>query len=115
VNHRRRLLGGVAAGLLVADLLLPPRVQVSNKVLIAGIRLYRATVSPLLPVLGVRCRFHPSCSRYTEVALAELGTVRGGLAGAWRILRCGPWTPVGTVDPPPGSPPPALRRPDGPQ
>ena len=24
----------------------------------------------------------------------------GALRGAWRILRCGPWTPAGTVDPP---------------
>jgi putative membrane protein insertion efficiency factor len=56
------------------------------------VRLYRATLSPLLPRA---CRFHPSCSAYAEEALA-----RRPLANAlWlilrRIARCHPFHPGG--------------------
>ena len=38
------------------------------------IHAYRALVSPLL---GARCKYHPSCSRYALDALEEYGVVRG--------------------------------------
>jgi putative membrane protein insertion efficiency factor len=55
------------------------------------VRCYRRVVSPLL---GQRCRFHPSCSAYAEEALR-----RHGLRGAWlavrRVGRCHPYNPGG--------------------
>jgi putative membrane protein insertion efficiency factor len=69
-------------------------------VLLGGIHLYQATLSPHMPALGVRCRFRPTCSHYAEGAIARYGALSGSLRAAWRILRCGPWTPVGTYDPP---------------
>lgn len=65
----------------------------------AGIDVYQARLSGLLPS-GIRCRFEPTCSRYAEAAIARDGALRGGARAAWRIARCGPWTPQGTVDPP---------------
>jgi putative membrane protein insertion efficiency factor len=65
--------------------------------LIAAIRAYRVTLGP---VLGGRCRFHPSCSAYAEAAIRELGWVRGTVLAAWRVLRCSPLT-AGGVDYPP--------------
>jgi len=44
----------------------------------------------LSPMLGARCRFHPSCSDYARVAIARFGPLRGGTLGAWRLLRCQP-------------------------
>ena len=44
----------------------------------------------LSPLLGARCRFHPSCSDYARVAVARFGTLRGGLLSMWRIARCQP-------------------------
>jgi putative membrane protein insertion efficiency factor len=64
------------------------------------VRLYRARLSPLFALSGVRCRFEPSCSRYAEGAIAKSGGLVGPLRAFWRVARCGPWTAAGTVDPP---------------
>jgi uncharacterized protein len=50
---------------------------------------YRLLVSPLI---GPRCRYHPTCSRYALDALEELGVLRGSVLAAWRLLRCNPWS-----------------------
>ncbi|MGH2596113.1 MAG: membrane protein insertion efficiency factor YidD [Actinomycetota bacterium] len=52
------------------------------------IRLYRATLSGWL---GGQCRFYPSCSRYAEDAIRELGAVKGTFLAVWRVLRCNPF------------------------
>ena len=54
-----------------------------------AIRGYQILVSPLL---GDRCKYYPSCSRYAADAIRELGVVRGSLLAAWRLLRCNPWS-----------------------
>ena len=57
----------------------------------AAIRLYRI----LFAWLPSSCRFEPSCSRYTEQAIAKYGLIRGSAMGARRISRCHPWNPGG--------------------
>ena len=53
------------------------------------IRGYRAFVSPLL---GSRCKYHPTCSQYALDALREYAFLRGSVLAAWRVLRCNPWS-----------------------
>ena len=53
------------------------------------VRGYRALVSPLL---GPRCKYHPTCSQYALDALREHGFLRGSVLSAWRIVRCNPWS-----------------------
>ena len=53
------------------------------------IHAYRLLLSPLI---GPRCRYHPSCSRYALDALDEFGVLRGSVLAAWRLLRCNPWS-----------------------
>lgn len=60
-----------------------------SQILIAPIRLYQRLVSPLL---GRRCRYHPTCSAYAVQAVREFGAARGVVLAAWRLLRCNPWT-----------------------
>lgn len=60
---------------------------------------YRAHVSPHLRGV-VTCRFRPTCSAYGRAAISKYGFAKGSLKTAWRIARCGPWTPLGTRDEP---------------
>lgn len=60
--------------------------------LLALIKLYQWTISPLL---GPVCRYYPSCSHYGFTAIDRHGAVKGTALTAWRILRCNPWSPGG--------------------
>lgn len=90
----------VAGSLLGFDLAAPPTQQLSARALIAAVETYQQTLSPLLARSAVRCRFEPTCSHYAVGALRRYGTLKGGSRAAWRILRCAPWTPAGTVEQP---------------
>ncbi len=41
------------------------------------------------------CRFIPSCSQYSIEAILKHGFFKGIILGAWRILRCNPWSKGG--------------------
>lgn len=63
-----------------------------TRLLVGLIRIYQWTLSPLL---GRRCRFHPSCSEYAATSIVRHGVVRGCWLGLRRIGRCHPWSPGG--------------------
>ena len=67
-----------------------------SRVLIALLRGYQIALSPLL---GVRCRFDPSCSQYFVEAVRKYGALRGVIKGLWRLARCHPFH-RGGYDPP---------------
>ncbi len=101
---RRRLVvvfvlvaAAVAIGL---DASRPPASQLTTAGALGFIRVYRQTLSPLLAGSGYVCRFTPTCSRYAEAVLKRDGIVRGSWKTAARLARCGPWTPLGTIDTP---------------
>lgn len=88
------------AGVFAWDVTRAPASQWSAGAAVSLIHVYQRAVAPLLGATGVRCRFTPSCSRYAEASIERHGLLRGGWRAARRIARCGPWTPMGTVDPP---------------
>ena len=55
----------------------------------------------LLPIIGYqkfispffapRCKYYPSCSSYTELAISEFG-VKGFFMATWRLIRCNPFS-----------------------
>jgi len=61
-------------------------------ILIGIIRLYQRFISPLLPR---HCRFYPTCSEYSVLALQKYGWRKGGLLAIKRILKCHPFHPGG--------------------
>jgi len=66
------------------------------RTVIAFVRLYQLTLSPLV---GRQCRFQPTCSHYMIGAVEKYGVLRGVPLGLWRILRCNPLC-KGGYDPP---------------
>jgi len=57
-------------------------------VALAILRVYKRTISPLLPPA---CRYVPTCSEYAMEAVERYGVLRGGAMAAARILRCHPF------------------------
>jgi len=101
---RRRFL--IAGGLLTIlalgiDLSRTPDEQLAARATIGAIHAYQDSLARVYARMGVQCRFTPSCSHYGEACIQRFGVVRGGWLAMKRVLRCGPWTPLGTHDPPP--------------
>jgi putative membrane protein insertion efficiency factor len=68
-----------------------------KKAAVLAIRLYQLVLSPFV---GRQCRFYPTCSEYTRVAIDRHGLLKGLALGGRRLLRCHPFHPGG-VDPVP--------------
>ncbi len=79
-----------------------------SRLLVSLIRVYQAGVSPLLPAA---CRYDPSCSEYTRIAIERHGPAGGLWLGLRRIARCHPFGGFGP-DPVPDARPaePELER-----
>ena len=61
--------------------------KLTKKILIAPIHVWQKYSANTAP----RCKYFPSCSQYAIDAINEYGFI--GLAmGAWRIMRCNPWS-----------------------
>jgi uncharacterized protein len=73
-----------------------PLAQLPARAIIALVRLYQLTLSP---IIGRQCRFQPTCSHYMIEAVERYGALRGLCKGLWRILRCNPLC-RGGYDPP---------------
>ena len=89
---RRKIIGVVALLVIALQLF-------GTRPALFAIDQYRAYVSPHLRGV-VQCRFTPTYSWYGNESIRNHGLVVGGVKTAWRIARCGPWTKLGTIDPP---------------
>jgi len=56
------------------------------------IKFYQRFISPLL---GRNCRFYPSCSEYSLLAIKKYGILKGLIFSFYRLLRCNPWNKGG--------------------
>ena len=70
-----------------------------QKSLILLLQAYAYLISPMM---GQACRFHPSCSKYAQLAIKEHGSYVGLCMTIKRLLSCHPWHPGG-YDPVPKS------------
>lgn len=74
--------------------------RIAPSVVIGLIAGYRRFISPLM---GDHCRFYPSCSAYTQDAIATHGLASGGWLALRRLARCHPWNPGGIDHVPPAA------------
>ena len=58
-----------------------------TSIILFFIKFYNYFVSPML---GVKCRFLPSCSEYCQESLKKHGILKGGLYSLKRISKCHP-------------------------
>ena len=56
--------------------------------LVIPIKLYQILISP---ILGPNCRYHPTCSQYSIVAINKHGPFKGTWLAIKRISSCHPW------------------------
>ena len=73
----------------MSEIVIPasPRVSWTAWAMVALLRTYQMTLSPLL---GPCCRFQPSCSQFALEALERHGALRGSWLAMHRISRCHP-------------------------
>ena len=57
-------------------------------ILTLPIKAYQKYISPLF---APRCKYYPSCSTYTELAITEFG-IKGLFMGIYRFVRCNPFS-----------------------
>src|SRR5688572_5878328 len=73
-------------------------IQFPSRGLIAFLRLYQRTISPVLPVVfgpACGCRFAPTCSHYAIEAVQTHGALLGSFLAVTRLLKCTPLHPGG--------------------
>lgn len=63
-----------------------------KKPILGVLKFYKNFISPVLEkTFGKACRFTPTCSEYTIVALEKFGAVKGLNLGVKRFAKCHPW------------------------
>ena len=60
----------------------------AQKIILKIVKFYQFFISPNLTS---HCRFYPSCSEYTYLAIKKYGAIKGSLKGIKRILKCNPF------------------------
>ncbi len=61
------------------------------KICILLLKFYKKVISPIIHIIpGSGCRFYPTCSQYTLIAVKKHGAIKGSIMGFCRILRCNP-------------------------
>lgn len=71
-----------------------------SKIIIKVIRIYQNTLSLDHGLFKDRypvgyCKFHPSCSEYSILAIEKYGLTRGCVKSIIRIFKCNPWSKGG--------------------
>ncbi len=66
--------------------------EVIKGLIIRLITFYQKLISPVIAgVFGIHCRFYPTCSEYTLIAVKRFGVINGLFLGIKRFLKCNPF------------------------
>ncbi len=56
---------------------------------------YKKRISPIFGLMGIHCKYYPTCSEYMLQAIEKYGFFKGFLMGVFRFLRCNPFSKGG--------------------
>ena len=59
-----------------------------KKILIYLIKLYQKTISKEIGQKGIQCKYYPTCSEYTKIAIDRFGIIKGSSLAIKRIAKC---------------------------
>ena len=91
---------------LAIDTFHSPSRQLTGQLYVRGVLLYQSVGRPLLR-RHIRCRYHPTCSEYSIMAVRQHGLRSGLVLTVRRIRSCTTEVQLGTFDP---VPPPQMAR-----
>jgi len=78
--------------IVAENIIIPPRYQLSNNIVLGMIWVYQETASKAFKESGmIKCRFYPTCSEYGRLVLLHDGFIVGLVKAVYRILRCNPF------------------------
>lgn len=66
-----------------------------KKILLKIIVFYKKLISPILKNMGIECKYYPTCSDYTRMAIEKYGCIKGMILGLKRVLKCNPFSKGG--------------------
>ena len=66
-----------------------------KRILVFLLKCYKKLISPIFKILGVNCKYYPSCSEYMKQAIEKYGSLKGIYIGIKRLLRCHPFSKGG--------------------
>ena len=66
-----------------------------KKFLIMIINWYQKNISLWMESKNIKCKYYPTCSEYTKLAIDKYGSIRGIFLGCIRILKCNPFSKGG--------------------
>jgi len=72
--------------------------SISNILVFLALSLIKFYTFFISPLLGVRCRFLPTCSEYCAGSIKEHGLIKGVVYSLKRIVRCHPIKILGGSD-----------------
>lgn len=66
-----------------------------KKLILYFIKMYKKFISPVLKNMGIECKYYPTCSEYTKLAIEKYGCIKGIFLGLKRIIKCNPFSKGG--------------------
>ena len=66
-----------------------------KKILLFLLKIYKKFISPILKLIGVECKYYPTCSEYAKQAIEKYGAIKGTWLALKRFLKCNPFSKGG--------------------
>jgi putative membrane protein insertion efficiency factor len=88
--------------LVALDMTRVPDRQITARFYLGAVRFYQHDIHPVSGRF-IRCRYKPTCSRYSIEAVQRFGIAKGLRLTIMRVLSCNRSVPMGTIDPVPAT------------